>query len=74
MSEQRYEAGIDSFLQVQQAQINLFNIQQSFLQLGLQSLQNRLELYKALGGGWTPVTVTATELQSEQTGQGSTLN
>ncbi len=74
LSEQRYEAGIDSFLQVQQAQINLFNIQQSFLQLGLQSLQNRLELYKALGGGWTPVTVTATELQSEQTGQGSTLN
>lgn len=66
LSEQRYEAGVDSFLQVQQAQINLFNIQQSFLQVGLESLQNRLELYKALGGGWTPTTVTAETLQATQ--------
>lgn len=63
LSEQRYEAGIDDFLQVQQAQINLFNIQQSFLQVGLQALQNRLELYKALGGGWTATTVTSEALK-----------
>ncbi|MDO5666329.1 MAG: efflux transporter outer membrane subunit [Alcaligenaceae bacterium] len=74
LSEQRYEAGIDSFLQVQQAQINLFNIQQNFLQVGLQALQNRLELYKALGGGWTPITVTAVDLQSNQAVQSTTLN
>lgn len=63
LSEQRYEAGIDDFLQVQQAQISLFNIQQSFLQTGLESLQNRLELYMALGGGWTPTTVTSEALE-----------
>lgn len=74
LSEQRYEAGIDSFLQVQQAQINLFNIQQNFIQLGLQALQNRLELYKALGGGWTPITVTAANLQSTQSTQNGSLN
>ena len=59
LSEQRYQAGVDSFLQVQQAQITLFNTQQNFLQLGLASLMNRLELYKALGGGWTATTVTS---------------
>ena len=63
LSEQRYDAGIDDFLSVQQAQIELFNVQQSFLQVGLESLQNRLELYKALGGGWTDTTVTTDDLQ-----------
>lgn len=74
LSEQRYEAGIDSFLQVQQAQINLFNIQQNFLQVGLQALQNRLELYKALGGGWTPITVTAVDLQGSEAEPSGSLN
>lgn len=73
LSEQRYEAGIDDFLQVQQAQINLFNIQQNFLQVGLQSLQNRLELYKALGGGWTATTVRAAELPTTQAATGATV-
>ena len=74
LSEQRYEAGIDSFLQVQQAQINLFNIQQSFLQVGLESLQNRLELYKALGGGWTATTVTTDTLQAAQAETEESIN
>ena len=74
LSEQRYEAGIDDFLQVQQAQINLFNIQQSFLQVGLESLQNRLELYKALGGGWTAITVTSDALQASQEAVNSVIN
>lgn len=53
----RYENGIDSFLQVQAAEVTLYNAQRSFLQIGLNSLMNRVELYKALGGGWLEQTV-----------------
>lgn len=48
----RYETGIDSFLQVQTAEVNLYTTQLQFVQTGLESLLNRLNLYKALGGGW----------------------
>lgn len=48
----RYETGVDSFLQVQSAEVNLYSVQQSFLQVGMESLLNRVALYKALGGGW----------------------
>lgn len=48
----RYETGIDSFLQVQTAEINLYTAQQAFVQTGMESLLNRVMLYKALGGGW----------------------
>lgn len=48
----RYEIGIDSFLQVQTAEINLYSAQQAFVQTGMESLLNRVMLYKALGGGW----------------------
>ena len=48
----RYETGIDSFLQVQTAEINLYAAQQRFAQTGMESLLNRVMLYKALGGGW----------------------
>lgn len=48
----RYETGVDSFLQVQTAEINLYSVQQAFLQVGMESLLNRVALYKALGGGW----------------------
>src|SRR5690625_791502 len=48
----RYETGIDSFLQVQTAEINLYTSQLQFVQVGLESLLNGVNLYKALGGGW----------------------
>lgn len=48
----RYETGIDSFLQVQTAEINLYATQRQLIQTGMESLLNRIELYKALGGGW----------------------
>lgn len=48
----RYETGVDSFLQVQSAEVNLYSVQQAFLQVGMESLLNRVALYKALGGGW----------------------
>lgn len=52
LAQLRYDNGIDSFLQVQSAEITLYTAQQQFLQTGLDSLMNRVELYKALGGGW----------------------
>ncbi|ROT45211.1 efflux transporter outer membrane subunit [Pusillimonas sp. NJUB218] len=52
IAQLRYDNGIDSFLQVQAAEITLYNAQRSFLDTGLNSLMNRVELYKALGGGW----------------------
>lgn len=48
----RYETGVDSFLQVQSAEVSLYTVQQTFLQVGTESLLNRVALYKALGGGW----------------------
>ncbi|QAA93476.1 efflux transporter outer membrane subunit [Pollutimonas thiosulfatoxidans] len=52
LAQLRYETGIDSFLQVQNAEVNLYTAQRAFLQTGMESLMNRVELYKALGGGW----------------------
>lgn len=54
----RYENGIDSFLQVQTAEISLYSAQRLFIQTGLNSLTNRVELYKALGGGWLESSTT----------------
>ncbi len=48
----RYENGVDSFLQVQDAQRTLYSAQQQLVQTRLAELQNRVALYKALGGGW----------------------
>jgi len=52
LSTLRYDNGIDSYLQVQTAQVDYFNAQQALVQVGLAALANRVELYKALGGGW----------------------
>ncbi|WP_269768324.1 efflux transporter outer membrane subunit [Bordetella genomosp. 13] len=59
LSDMRYRGGIDSFLQVQTAQVDFFNAQIALVQTGLNSLINRVELYKALGGGWNENTVAA---------------
>jgi len=52
LSTLRYENGIDSYLQVQTAQVDYFNAQLALMATGLAALVNRVELYKALGGGW----------------------
>lgn len=66
LSRLRYDNGIDSFLQVQTAEITLFSTQQQVIQVGLASLMNRVELYKALGGGWQADTATAAVNAAEQ--------
>lgn len=59
LSNLRYVNGIDSFLQVQTAQVDFYSAQLSLVQAGLAALNNRVALYKALGGGWADVTQPA---------------
>lgn len=60
----RYETGVDSFLQVQSAEVNLYSVQQAFLQVGMESLLNRVALYKALGGGWLAESATDVAMET----------
>jgi NodT family efflux transporter outer membrane factor (OMF) lipoprotein len=53
LSTLRYQGGLDSYLQVLDAQRNLFAGQLILSQLKLQELLSVVNLYRALGGGWT---------------------
>ncbi len=52
LSTLRYRGGLDSYLQVLDAERNLFEGQLSLAQLRLVELQSVVQLYRALGGGW----------------------
>jgi outer membrane protein, multidrug efflux system len=52
LSELRYRRGVDSYLGVLTAQRDLFAAQQLLIQASLAELVNRIDLYRALGGGW----------------------
>ncbi|HEY0944767.1 MAG TPA: efflux transporter outer membrane subunit [Opitutaceae bacterium] len=52
LSNQRFEAGTDSFLTVLLAQQELFSAEQSLIDARLARLTNLTALYAALGGGW----------------------
>ena len=52
LSLARYDAGIDTFLTVLDAQRTLMSAQQGLINAYLLREVNVLNLYKALGGGW----------------------
>jgi len=52
LSELRYRGGLDSYLQVLDAERNLFGGQLTLAELRLLELQSVVQLYRALGGGW----------------------
>ena len=52
LSELRYRGGLDSYLQVFDAQRNLFTGQLALAQLRLAERQSVVEIYRSLGGGW----------------------
>ena len=52
LSNLRYRGGLDSFLQVLDAERNLFQGELDLAQLKQQELAQIVELYRALGGGW----------------------
>jgi multidrug efflux system outer membrane protein len=52
LSVMRYEGGVDSSLQLLDAQRSLYIAQQAQLQARLLRLTSLVDLYRALGGGW----------------------
>ncbi len=52
LSTLRYKGGLDSYLQVLDAQRNLFSGELILAQLRLQERLSIVQLYRALGGGW----------------------
>jgi NodT family efflux transporter outer membrane factor (OMF) lipoprotein len=54
LSELRYDNGVASYLDLLDAQRSLYTAQLALVQTRLLKLQNQVQLYKALGGGWTP--------------------
>ncbi|KPN87746.1 efflux transporter outer membrane subunit [Pseudomonas nunensis] len=51
MAENRYEEGVDTYLNSLDAQRSLYNVQQAVVQTKLSRINNLVSLYKALGGG-----------------------
>ncbi len=52
LSQARYEQGIDSYLNMLDAQRSLYSAQQGLIATRLTRLVNQVTLYKVLGGGW----------------------
>lgn len=50
----RYDNGVASYLDLLDAQRSLFAAQQALVQARLARLQNQVQLYRSLGGGWNP--------------------
>jgi outer membrane protein, multidrug efflux system len=53
LSTQRYRGGLDSYLQVLDADRNLFVGDLTLARLRQQELESIVQLYRALGGGWS---------------------
>jgi outer membrane protein TolC len=45
---------VASYLDLLDAQRSLFTAQQGLVQTRLAGLQNQVQLYRSLGGGWNP--------------------
>ena len=54
LSNERYQGGVDNYLQVLDAQRNLFQGELDLARLRQQTLSSLVQLYRALGGGWNP--------------------
>lgn len=52
LSDMRYRAGVESYLNTLIAQRDLYQAQQALINLRLEQASNTISLYKALGGGW----------------------
>ncbi|WP_297809207.1 efflux transporter outer membrane subunit [uncultured Methylophaga sp.] len=59
LARTRFDAGVDSYLDVLDAQRSSINSQLNLIDIRLQGLRNQLTIYKALGGGLLETTVNA---------------
>ncbi len=66
LAQTRYRNGYSSFLEVLDAQRNLFNAQLARVQAREAQLNALVTLYRALGGGWDPVAVIVDTGAGEQ--------
>ena len=64
LSTLRYDNGISSYLDLLDAQRSMFALEQAVVQVRLAQLQNQVQLYKALGGGWTEPSSTAPSVET----------
>jgi len=53
LAQARYQNGISSYLDVLDAERELFNAEQALVQSQLLRLTNTVDLYRSLGGGFT---------------------
>ncbi|MBU6493782.1 MAG: efflux transporter outer membrane subunit [Burkholderiales bacterium] len=56
LSNLRFRGGLDDYYIVLDSQRSLFSAQQDLITMRLAELTNQVNLYKALGGGWTAAT------------------
>ena len=61
LAERRYRTGVDSYLTLLDSQRQLFSVRQQLISDRLSQLTSEVELYKALGGGWSGNEVTSTK-------------
>jgi multidrug efflux system outer membrane protein len=52
LSRLRFQEGVDSYLAVLDSQRELYGAQQALIQTRLADFVSRIDLYRALGGGW----------------------
>ncbi|MDR2129213.1 MAG: efflux transporter outer membrane subunit [Burkholderiaceae bacterium] len=71
MADLRYRSGVASYLNLLDAQRSLFATEQALAQIQLAQRVNEVQLYKALGGGWSQAdeeAAAAAEAAKETTG------
>lgn len=59
LSRKRYQTGIENYLTVLDSQRTVYAARQDVIDSRRAALSNRIELYRALGGGWREVTAAA---------------
>lgn len=64
LSDLRYRNGVASYLDLLDAQRSLFALEQADVQVRLAQLLNQINLYKALGGGWTQASLGKQEVNN----------
>lgn len=74
LSQARFKAGLDSYLNVLDAQRSLFSAEQSLISLQQSSLLTQVNLYKALGGGGLKPTEPVATNTATGSAQVSTAN
>jgi len=69
LSSERYQQGVDGYLNVLVNQRSLYDAQQNLIKVQLARVSNTVDLYRALGGGWNEGTAKDPEQVGSVLGQ-----